>query len=68
MSETRTKLYRCDPEKNRECTKEACRWACRMTTVKEYSTDGRELSEEEQEEQQRIADELRRETEQEGKA
>jgi hypothetical protein len=39
-----------------------------MTTVKEYSTDGRELSEEEQEEQQRIADELRRETEQEGKA
>lgn len=50
-------LYRCDPEKNIECTKEACRWACRMTDKKEYSTDGRALSYEEQLEEQRIADE-----------
>lgn len=67
MNETRTKLYRCDPEKNMECTKEACRWACRMTTRKEYSVDGHELSDEEQEEEQRIADAFS-EKEREGKA
>ena len=68
MNETRPKLYRCDPAKNRECTKEACRWACRMTTVKEYSTDGHELTDEEQEEEQRIADEWKAQHEQEGNA
>ena len=67
MIETTPKLYRCDPEKNRECTKEACRLYCRMTTRKECSTDGHELTYAERIEEQRIADDLFREMEREGK-
>lgn len=43
----RPRLYKCDPEKNTECTKEGCQWLCKMTTCKKYSTDGRELSDDE---------------------
>ena len=34
-------LYYCDPEKNKECRKDACGKECFMTTKKEYSRDGK---------------------------
>lgn len=40
-------LYKCEPRRNKECTKESCRWLCRMTTEKKYSRDGHALTEEE---------------------
>ena len=50
MSEkyTRPILYLCDPNKNTKCGKSSCQWACRMTVEKEYSVDGRQLTEEEE--------------------
>ncbi len=49
MSEkyTRPILYLCDPNKNTRCGKSSCQWACRMTAEKEYSVDGRPLTDEE---------------------
>jgi len=53
-------LYICDPTQHRTCPHRAdqkiCQRQCRLTTVMEYSTDGRELSEEESD---AIADEIR---------
>lgn len=34
-------IYRCDPNKNKECTKESCRIYCNHTTNPEYSVDGK---------------------------
>lgn len=34
-------LYRCDPEKNKECRKTDCQRSCFMTTHEEYSVDGK---------------------------
>ena len=51
-------LYRCDPKKHRNCTRgrDICQRWCVLTTVQEFSTDGRALSEEEVE---RLEDEIR---------
>lgn len=38
--------YECDPKKNKECKKTFCYMIggeCRMTTHKEYSTDGKPI-------------------------
>lgn len=47
MSEkyTRPILYLCDPNKNTKCGKSSCQWSCRITAEKEYSVDGRPLTE-----------------------
>ena len=34
-------VYKCDPTKNKECTKESCRIYCNHTTKPEYSVDGK---------------------------
>ena len=49
------KLYKCDPAKNTECSGygTSCGVYCGMTAKKECSTDGRPLSEEEQEKLER---------------
>lgn len=53
-------LYICNPIKHKTCPHRAdpkiCQRQCKLTTVMEYSTDGRELSEEESD---AIADEIR---------
>ena len=33
-------VYKCDPEKNRECRKTSCQGLCFMTSNREYSIDG----------------------------
>ena len=50
-------LYRCDPEKNTDCPKTACQRWCVLTTVQEFSTDGRALTREEIDEIQKKAEE-----------
>lgn len=53
-------LYICDPQKHRTCQhrkdKAVCQRQCRLTTIMEFSKDGRALSEEESD---AIADEIR---------
>lgn len=53
-------LYICNPIKHKTCPHRAdpkiCQRMCKLTTVMEYSTDGRALSEEESD---AIADEIR---------
>ena len=34
-------FYKCDPVKNKECSKSDCQKSCFMTTHKEYSADGK---------------------------
>lgn len=34
-------VFRCDPEKYKECKKTSCQRECFMTTHKEYSADGK---------------------------
>lgn len=34
-------VFRCDPEKNKECRKTSCQRECFMTTKKKYSLDGK---------------------------
>ena len=50
-------LYECDPQKHKKCKRKSdpqvCQGMCFLTTVRECSTDGRPLSEEEQEEIER---------------
>jgi len=52
MSENK-ELYKCDPNKNTQCSKSGCMYNknskhrdCKLTTNKEFSTDGILLSEE----------------------
>ena len=49
-------LYKCDPRRNKECTKESCRFLCRMTTKKKYSRDGHALTDKEIDEEGKKAD------------
>lgn len=54
-------LYVCDPRKHRTCARgDICQKWCVLTTVQEYSRDGRELTEEEVE---RIEDRIRKASE-----
>lgn len=50
-------LYECDPRKHKKCRRkrdpQVCGLMCIVTTVREYSTDGRPLSDEEIEEKER---------------
>lgn len=34
-------VFRCDPNKNKECRKTGCQRECFMTTKKKYSIDGK---------------------------
>lgn len=51
-------LYICDPSKHMTCHRghDICQRCCKLTTIQEFSTDGRELTEEEVE---RIEDQIR---------
>ena len=50
-------LYECDPQKHKKCKRkrdaQVCQGMCFLTTVREFSTDGRPLSESEIEDRER---------------